>query len=84
MITELGSSAEADIYGQFDNDRKMFIDQGWLLGETEIQLRFYKDPIHMFKVICVRIINNYELYFKPIKGGNTMGPPYIRPCFTEQ
>ena len=51
MFTELGSSTEADIYGQFDNDRKMFIDQGWLLGETEIQLRFYKDPIHMFKVI---------------------------------
>ena len=27
--------------------------------------------------------NNYELYFEPIKGGNTMGPPYIRPCFTD-
>ena len=51
MVAELGSSTEADIYGQFDNDRKMFIDQGWLLGETEIQLRFYKDPIHMFKVL---------------------------------
>ena len=74
MDAELGSSTEADIYGQFDNDRKMFIDQGWLLGETEIQLRFYKDPIHMFKVIRL-IINNYELYFKPIKGGTQWDPP---------
>ena len=30
----------------------MFVDQGWLLGETEVQLRFYKDPITMFRV-CV-------------------------------
>ena len=61
MDAELGSSTEADIYGQFDNDRKMFIDQGWLLSETEIQLRFYKDPIHMFKVICLIIIMNFIL-----------------------
>ena len=27
--------------------------------------------------------NNYELYFELIKGGNTMGPPYIRPCLTD-
>lgn len=46
----MGSNPVIDIYGVFESDRKMFVDQGWLLGESEIQLRFYKDPIHMFKV----------------------------------
>ena len=39
-----------DVYGEFDPERKMFVDRGWLINETEIQLRFYKDPIQMFKV----------------------------------
>ena len=28
----------------------MFVDQGWLIDETEIQLRFYKNPIKLFRV----------------------------------
>lgn len=40
-----------DSYGVFEPERRMFVDQGWLMNETEIQLRFYNDPILMFKVV---------------------------------
>ena len=43
------------MYGKFPQQQKMFLDQGWLTGETELQLRFYKNPIHMFKV-SVKIV----------------------------
>ena len=81
MFTELGSSTEADTYGQFDNDRKMFIDQGWLLGETEIQLRYYKDPIHMFKVIRLIIIMNFILNQSK---GKTQWDPLHKTMFYRQ
>lgn len=51
LFVELGKNPVVDIYGTFEPERKMFVDKGWLINETEIQLRFYKDPIHMFKVL---------------------------------
>ena len=49
LCVELGEPS-TDVYGAFEPEKKMFIDQGWLIDETEIQLRFYKDPIHMYRV----------------------------------
>lgn len=60
MLVELGSNPVVDVYGQFEPGRKMFVDRGWLINETEIQIRFYKDPIHMFKVFT---FTKYFLYF---------------------
>lgn len=50
MLTALGDGPDIDVYGDFEPCSRMFVDQGWLLNETEIQLRFFKDPIHMYKV----------------------------------
>ncbi|XP_067928225.1 glycerophosphocholine phosphodiesterase GPCPD1-like [Watersipora subatra] len=48
-IAELGQSNTVDVYGSFEPDKRMFIDQGWLIDETEVQLRFHKNPIRMFR-----------------------------------
>jgi len=47
---ELGSEESIDCYGEFPPERCMFVDQGWLMSDTEIQLRFHNNPIHIFKV----------------------------------
>lgn len=49
LYAELGISPTVDTYGEFEEGKMMFVDQGWLIDETEVQLRFYKNPIHLFR-----------------------------------